>query len=195
MSIYIYVSSHEVDQYFSFGIAQMIYEKAIFDHDTDTDLEVNFIHSSNNKTEICHSPRVDIAVYECRDDTSRMFFPCKRDGACIFKKDPLVRSIDSINRAINLLIDGKKEEAKNCTQCSLPQLTNMEHHVLEALSMGLSSTAIAKINSLSSKTISIYKRRLMRKLSIKNNTELNYFILKSKEFIRRKATISIVLQK
>ncbi|AKG70927.1 DNA-binding transcriptional activator BglJ [Serratia fonticola] len=189
----IHITILDNDQYFSNGLMRAIHNSPQMN--TDINLAVDCITPYKKKSIINYKSRVDMDIYESKYETSRVFFPCGQDGLCIFKDASLERNTDSIKRAIQLLKDKSSEKSKYCEKCPAPQLSHMEHHVLQLLSWGLSPTSIAHINNLSFKTISRHKRNAMEKLSIHNNTELNYFILKTKEFIKRKATVTLFLQK
>jgi DNA-binding NarL/FixJ family response regulator len=62
----------------------------------------------------------------------------------------------------------------------LDTLSNREIQVLRLLALGQSVREIAESYSLSAKTVNTYRFRLMRKLSIRNLTELTRFAIRNK---------------
>ncbi|MGC8493944.1 MAG: response regulator [Syntrophobacteraceae bacterium] len=62
----------------------------------------------------------------------------------------------------------------------LDTLSNREIQVLRLLAMGRSAKEIGESYSISTKTVNTYRFRLMRKLSVRNITELTRFAIRNK---------------
>jgi DNA-binding NarL/FixJ family response regulator len=59
------------------------------------------------------------------------------------------------------------------------QLSEREFQVFLKLAQGVSPTEIAKVLSLSVKTVSTYRTRLMEKMNLASNSDLTYYALKN----------------
>lgn len=60
------------------------------------------------------------------------------------------------------------------------QLSEREYQVMTLLVSGLSSSEISERLSLSIKTVSTYRTRLLQKMNLKNNAQLTYYAVKHK---------------
>ena len=58
-------------------------------------------------------------------------------------------------------------------------LSNREYETLLLIASGLSATEIAEKLSLSVKTISMYRTRLLEKMQLKHNAELTHYVIKN----------------
>jgi DNA-binding NarL/FixJ family response regulator len=58
-------------------------------------------------------------------------------------------------------------------------LSEREFQVFLKLAQGVSPTEIAKVLSLSVKTVSTYRTRLMEKMNLASNSDLTYYALKN----------------
>lgn len=99
---------------------------------------------------------------------------------CLHKRE----GIDAINEALTFLA-GKRDKALPeprflqyqgkqilAAHCSLAALTRRELQILRQLGLGLTNKMIADEMGLSHKTISTYKRNMMKKLRTRNVSEL-----------------------
>jgi len=59
-------------------------------------------------------------------------------------------------------------------------LSDREYETLRLMASGMTLTEIAAEMSLSVKTVSVYRARLLEKMQLKNNAELTYYALKHK---------------
>jgi len=61
----------------------------------------------------------------------------------------------------------------------LDSLSNREIQVLRRLAMGQTTREIAEAYNISTKTVDTYRFRLLRKLNLRNNTELSRFAIQN----------------
>lgn len=77
---------------------------------------------------------------------------------------------------INSLMNKDKKKGNN----ELNNLTDREVQIIDLITEGFKSSDIAKELELSTRTIEVHRRNLMKKLDVKNSAELVSFVLKSK---------------
>lgn len=77
---------------------------------------------------------------------------------------------------INSLMNKDKKKQNN----EIDNLTDREVQIIDLITEGLKSSEIADQLKLSTRTIEVHRRNLMKKLDVKNTAELVSFVLKSK---------------
>ena len=99
---------------------------------------------------------------------------------------------DDLLHAINKVLSGGKyissslaeklaETLDNSSEKALHEtLSNREYQVLRMIGAGKSPTEIAAEMSLSVKTISTFRARILHKMKMKNNSELTYYAISNK---------------
>jgi two-component system invasion response regulator UvrY len=100
-------------------------------------------------------------------------------------RDELIRALDVVIRGgkyvssslAELLITGLR---KGVEQQPHQQLSNREFEVLRLIGLGKTVSEIAVLLSLSDKTISTYRVRVLKKLGMKNNAELANYAIRNK---------------
>jgi DNA-binding NarL/FixJ family response regulator len=91
--------------------------------------------------------------------------------------DELISAVKKISRGKKYINNELAEELANYVNGNVPKyphskLTDREFEVMKSIIKGKSLTHIAEELSLSVKTISTYRRRVLNKLNLKNNSEL-----------------------
>jgi DNA-binding NarL/FixJ family response regulator len=91
--------------------------------------------------------------------------------------DELITAVEKISRGKKYINNELAEELANYVNGNVPKyphskLTDREFEVMKSIIKGKSLTHIAEELSLSVKTISTYRRRVLNKLNLKNNSEL-----------------------
>ncbi len=91
--------------------------------------------------------------------------------------DELITAVKKISRGKKYINNELAEELANYVNGNVPKyphskLTDREFEVMKSIIKGKSLTHIAEELSLSVKTISTYRRRVLNKLNLKNNSEL-----------------------
>jgi len=104
-------------------------------------------------------------------------------------------NLEDLSSAIKTILEGKpyyssdvsaiminslmnKDKKKNNSE--LDNLTDREVQIINLITEGLKSSEIADQLKLSTRTIEVHRRNLMKKLDVKNTAELVSFVLKSK---------------
>lgn len=104
-------------------------------------------------------------------------------------------NLEDLSTAIQTLLDGKpyyssdvsaiminslmnKDKKKENTEIN--NLTEREVQIIDLITEGFKSSEIAEKLQLSTRTIEVHRRNLMKKLDVKNTAELVSFVLKSK---------------
>lgn len=77
---------------------------------------------------------------------------------------------------INSLMNKDKKKENN----EINNLTDREVQIIDLITEGFKSSEIAEKLKLSTRTIEVHRRNLMKKLDVKNTAELVSFVLKSK---------------
>ncbi len=100
--------------------------------------------------------------------------------------EQLVQAIKQANNGKLFLTDAGIEalalhvHKKTDQSTPLDSLSNRELQVLRRLAMGHTNMEIAQVYNISIKTVDTYRLRLLRKLNLRNNSELSLFAIKNK---------------
>ena len=78
------------------------------------------------------------------------------------------------------MINSLMNKDKKKDNSELDNLTDREVEIINLITEGLKSSEIADQLKLSTRTIEVHRRNLMKKLDVKNTAELVSFVLKSK---------------
>ncbi|KJS06884.1 MAG: hypothetical protein VR77_03470 [Flavobacteriales bacterium BRH_c54] len=79
-----------------------------------------------------------------------------------------------------IMINSLMNKDKKKDNSELDNLTDREVEIINLITEGLKSSEIADQLKLSTRTIEVHRRNLMKKLDVKNTAELVSFVLKSK---------------
>lgn len=99
--------------------------------------------------------------------------------------EELIKAIHKINRGKKYISTNLAEELTNFLNGNIEKLphqtlTDREYEVLLKIAEGQKLTEIAEDLSLSVKTISTYRSRILKKMKMKTNSELIKYVLKNK---------------
>jgi DNA-binding NarL/FixJ family response regulator len=83
-----------------------------------------------------------------------------------------------MSEAVSNMVIGDIAAERGAARDPLSQLTHRERDVLRLTAEGNSSAASAKVLGLSPKTVESYRSRIMRKLEIRNITDLVKFAIR-----------------
>ncbi|HWC60287.1 MAG TPA: response regulator transcription factor [Verrucomicrobiae bacterium] len=84
-------------------------------------------------------------------------------------------SEDMVGMVLKKLTPGQPKDVK---YHSVDRLSNQELKILEAIGNGQSSRAIARAFTITDGTLSTYRRRIKKKLDLKNHNDLRHFAIK-----------------
>ena len=92
-----------------------------------------------------------------------------------------VRKVSTHGRYVSASLAERLAAALDITSWKAPHeiLSNREFKVMTMIASGKTATEIARGLSLSVKTISTYRSRILRKMGMKNNAELTYYAIKN----------------
>jgi two-component system, NarL family, invasion response regulator UvrY len=92
-----------------------------------------------------------------------------------------IRKVSTHGRYVSASLAERLAAALDLTSGKAPHetLSNREFKVMTMIASGETATGIARGLSLSVKTISTYRSRILRKMGMKNNAELTYYAVKN----------------
>jgi two-component system capsular synthesis response regulator RcsB len=128
-------------------------------------------------------PNLILIVYtSCQSGEKMRRLLCAPNVSLISRSEPLTKVVDSFKQALqgrrflSQKICGYLASQNSSAELATQKLTSSEKEVLRQLFNGISMGEIARLRSLSIKTISAHKCNAMRKLAAKNDAEL--FLMK-----------------
>ncbi|HEX4230692.1 MAG TPA: response regulator transcription factor [Bryobacteraceae bacterium] len=133
-------------------------------------------------------PRVRILVYTMHSEEELGVRALRAGADGYLTKD---RAPEDLGHAVRKILSGARyispaladelvERVIAHKEDAHDSLSNREHQILRAIAQGKSPTQIAEELSLSIKTVSTYRTRVMEKLSLANTSELIRYAIKNK---------------
>ena len=133
---------------------------------------------------------VSINIYPDQEENSRVLIDCSRDGLCIFMNQSINEAHAVIDNAAHRL-NHNHNHNQRCVQCKVPKLNPIEKKILLGINSMISQEKIASLLQISYKSVSYHKCNVMRKLSLKDNSELHFYLLKFRQSDKRRGVMRL----
>ncbi|PYS21875.1 MAG: DNA-binding response regulator [Acidobacteria bacterium] len=180
----------------AFGEAETASEAIAFVHEQDWDLVIldislgggrNGLDTLKEMKQIRPRLRVLILTMHAEEQYARRAFKAGAAGY-VTKDSPRAELLEAIKRILGgakyispALAEKLIEYIDNDTALSAHEiLSDREFQVLRLIASGKTVTEIAELLSLSDKTISTYRARILEKMRMKTNAELTYYAIRNR---------------
>ncbi|CAE1147663.1 LuxR C-terminal-related transcriptional regulator [Serratia sp. Tan611] len=132
--------------------------------------------------QFCRLPRPDYRLSTAyltlrdRPEVPMLMLPaCQRETGRLYRRDPLEKIMRQVDAALEAC-EMRYDFAHRCYWCDKHALTLREHDIVRRLGRGETPYDIAERLQISVKTVSLYKRSMMRKMHLKSTSDLYHWL-------------------